>query len=74
MTKAESDAVVIMAVQTRGEIVTDCDGFAYWWPTPNKGHYAAHHLRAIADHLDKVNEDWQREIDKYFAGFAVGEI
>lgn len=48
------------------DIVTDVDGFQYYWPKDSQGHYAAHHLRAIADELDKRNAPWEAQIEEYF--------
>lgn len=48
------------------DIVTDVDGFKYFWPRNNGGHLAAHHLRKIAMYLDKVNESIEEEYRKYF--------
>lgn len=45
--------------------VTDVDGYEYYWPSGN-GHYAAHHLREIADELDKRNGPWNDIIEEYF--------
>ena len=50
----------------RKEFVTDVDGFVYFWPQGTKGHFASHHLRAIADELDRRNEEWNKNIDEYF--------
>lgn len=43
------------------DFVTDVDGFKYFWPSPEGGHFAAHHLREIADHLDMLNEPIEEE-------------
>lgn len=49
------------------EIVTFEDGFKYFWPTNYKhGAFSAHNLREIANHLDELNREWQRDIDEYF--------
>lgn len=48
----------------KGEFVTDVDGFVYWWPDGAcGGHYAPHHLRALASELDERNKDWQAVVD-----------
>lgn len=49
------------------ELVTDVDGYVYYWPKPNGGHFSPWMLRAIADELDKINQPWQDTIDEYFA-------
>jgi hypothetical protein len=33
------------------------DGYQHYWPS-GKGALAAWHLRAIADHLDRMNSAW----------------
>jgi hypothetical protein len=38
----------------------DVDGFYYFWPQSDKGHFAAHHLRSIADKLDELNGAWEK--------------
>ena len=59
---------IIRISDERKEFVTDVDGFVYWWPdgSPN-GHLASHHLRWLADELDRRNEKWQKNIDDYFS-------
>jgi hypothetical protein len=47
----------------RGDFVTDVDGFVKFWPADQNGYLAAHHLRWIADELDRRNEPWQKIID-----------
>ena len=62
---------IIKTSDERGEFVTDVDGFVYWWPdgSPN-GHLAPHHLRWLADELDRRNKKWQKNIDDYFSANA----
>jgi len=62
---------IIKVSDERKEFVTDVDGFVYWWPdnSPN-GHLASHHLRWLADELDRRNEKWQKYIDDYFSANA----
>lgn len=50
-----------------GDFVTDVDGFVYFWPRRGCGHFAAHHLRWIADELDRRNAPMVAELDRYFA-------
>lgn len=58
---------VIEILDSRDEFVTDVDGFVYWWPHGSvNGHLAAHHLREIADELDRRNAEWGKQIDEYF--------
>ena len=46
------------------DIFTDVDGFYYFWT--NDGCLASHHLRWIADELDRLNETLNQEIEEYF--------
>lgn len=56
---------IIELIQRDKEIVIDVDGFYYFWPEGyNKGHFSSHHLREIADHLDKINAPWNAIIEK----------
>ena len=50
----------------KDDFVTDVDGFVYFWPKPHGGHFAAHHLREIADCLDEMNKEWNDQINSYF--------
>lgn len=43
------------------------DGFLRFW-VDNVGAFSAHDLRAIADHLDRENKPWQKQLDEYFDG------
>ena len=58
---------IIKISEERKEFVTDVDGFVYWWPegSPN-GHLASHHLRCLADELDRRNEKYQKQINDFF--------
>jgi hypothetical protein len=65
--QAEKDRLhVIRTSEEHGDFVTDVDGFVYFWPMENRGSMAAHHLRWLADELDKRNQGWQKTIDNYF--------
>jgi hypothetical protein len=58
-TWAEECARIFAEMDRRKEFVTDVDGYIYWWPDRSPhGHLAAHHLRAIADELDRRNKPW----------------
>lgn len=48
------------------DIVCDVDGYYYYWPTNNNGHFAAHHLRQIADHLDMINAPAEKQMQEYW--------
>ncbi|MEM0966602.1 MAG: hypothetical protein AAGJ81_10685 [Verrucomicrobiota bacterium] len=59
---------LIEKLDTRREFVTEVDGYVYWWPNvSHNGHFASHHLRWIADELDRRNEKWQTFIDDHFS-------
>lgn len=58
---------IIEIANQRKEFVEDVDGFVYWWPegSPN-GHLAAHHLRELAEELDRRNREWNKQIEDRF--------
>ena len=59
--------IVIDMADVRKEFVTDVDGFVYWWPDGYQyGHLTSHHLRALADELDRRNKEWSEHIEKTF--------
>lgn len=47
------------------ELFADVDGFVKYWPKQG-GFLDAHHLRVIADELDKRNAQWAAEVEAYF--------
>lgn len=50
------------------------DGFYYFWPQfEGGGCLTPFILREIADELDKLNQPWNDEIDKYFSGREIRE-
>ena len=55
-------------------ILKDVDGFYYFWPNPNKGFFAAHQLRWIADELGRLNEPYEKQISEYFENNPMPEI
>ena len=61
----EAKQRLIQISDQRKEFVQDVDGFIYWWPdgSPN-GHFSSHHLRWLADELDKRNKPWNEQIAK----------
>lgn len=65
---------LIAMADERGDFVTDVDGFIYWWPS-GSGHHSSHHLRWIADELDRRNKPWEDIIanDPRINGSAAGE-
>lgn len=45
------------------EFYLDVDGYVYWWPDgSHHGHLASHHLRWLADELDRRNKKWDDQI------------
>lgn len=48
------------------DIVTNDDGFKYYWPFQNSGMLSAYHLRQIADYLDEENKEWDATVNQYF--------
>jgi hypothetical protein len=50
---------------TRPDIVAEVDGLYYFFLN-NFTFLTAYQLRWIADELDRLNEPYQKEIDKYF--------
>ena len=64
----EYRARVIATGDERGEFFTDVDGFVYWWPeSSTKGHLSSYHLRWLADELDKRNQRYLQEMEKFHA-------
>ena len=47
-------------------LIMDVDGFWYFQPKENRGHFSAWFLRAIADRLDKRNAEWEKQLNDYF--------
>lgn len=62
---------VIATGDERKEFVMDVDGFIYWWPEgTTHGHIASHHLRWLADELDRRNEPCRKRVAGYFKANA----
>lgn len=59
-------AYIVKIADKRGEFVTENDGFTYWWPQ-GQGFLSAHHLRELADELDRRNAAWEAQLNEYFA-------
>ena len=52
-----------------GELYIECDGFYVFIFTQeqvNAGFWSAHYFREIADKIDELNKEWEREIETYF--------
>lgn len=62
---------IIKMAEERGDFVKDVDGFVYYWPNSSKdGSYTAHHLRLLADELDRRNASWEARIARDLGGGA----
>lgn len=56
---------MIQTETDNGSFTKDVDGYYYWIPLmDNKGTMSAHHLRWIADELDRLNADWDKQVTK----------
>lgn len=53
---------------TFGEVLADMDGFYKWWPPcrSRPGYVGTYVLRDLADLVDGLNAEWQKQIDEYF--------
>jgi len=49
------------------DVIRGDDGFFVYWPEKVHGSLSSHYLRFIADILDKMNEPYIAELDRYFA-------
>ena len=47
-----------------GELIMDVDGYFYFWPADNNGAWAANHLRELANKLDELNKEWNKQVEK----------
>ena len=50
-----------------GELYQEVDGYYVWWPDDRRGYLEARILRAIADKLDELNEEWDQEVKRGLA-------
>lgn len=46
------------------------DGLYYWWPENLNGYLPSYLLRELADKLDELNRDWEKEINVYFESIS----
>lgn len=50
----------------RGDVIQVEDGFYVYWPTSSaQGFLRAHHLRWMADELDRLNKPWDDALEQY---------
>ena len=47
-----------------GELIMDVDGYFYFWPEDNNGAWASSHLRELANKLDELNKEWDKQVKK----------
>jgi len=51
---------IVRMSEALGEFVTYVDGSVVYWPQRNQGcAYKAHHLRELADEIDRRNAAWE---------------
>lgn len=71
MTTNEEDRQRCLAIsEERGDFVTGEDGYVVYWPdlrSRSLGALAAHHLRWLADELDRRNAEWDAVVQAEFA-------
>jgi hypothetical protein len=56
---------IIKLAENNNEFITADDGFVYWWPSRESA-MSSHHLRALADELDKRNEKMSKIMDDFY--------
>lgn len=57
---------IIDIADSRKEFVKDVDGYVYYWPAGSThGCMSAHHLRELADELDRRNKEWDAIVSKW---------
>jgi len=47
-----------------GELLMDVDGYFYFWPEDNNGAWSSYHLREVANKLDELNKEWDKQVEK----------
>jgi len=58
---------IVETANKMNEFVVGDDGFVMYWPAGFAGGgFSAWHLRELADELDRRNEAWQADLDRYF--------
>jgi hypothetical protein len=63
MDENERERIRCMAMsRDRGDFVVGDDGYYVFWPEAGHGALAPHHLRWLADELDKMNADWHATV------------
>ena len=47
-----------------GVVDKNDDGYYHYWPSWSDGYVSSYHLKAIADLLDNLNEEWDAIVQK----------
>mgnify|MGYP006267590761 CR=1 FL=1 len=47
-----------------GELLMDVDGYFYFWSEDSNGAWSSHHLREVANKLDELNKEWDKQVEK----------
>ncbi len=50
----------------QADIETMEDGYRVWWPLHEHGYMNATDLRIVADYLDELNKEWDKQVTEYF--------
>ncbi len=68
MSKHEEERQRCMKIShERGDFVCGDDGDYVVWPDGKDGAMSPHHLRWIADELDRLNKEWDDIVQKEFS-------
>lgn len=58
---------IVAFAHNKGEFETLHDGYQYYWPSAaGGGAFSSWMLRALADELDRLNADWDKQVREYF--------
>ena len=63
--RALARALIEKLKSEKGIAMTEA-GYYVFWPTRLRGYFCAAELRVIADEIDKMNADWDAEVNDYF--------
>lgn len=55
----------LQKIRERKDIIANDDGFYVYWPS-SSGYLNEFQLRIIADELERLNEDWNKQLNEYF--------
>lgn len=48
-----------------GDIEVGEDGYYVYWPILKAGYWTAEPMREIADYLDEMNKDWDKQVQDW---------